>query len=248
MWESVAVMGRRAVVALGALGVLGLAGCASTVTTEVTAFRQAGWQNDAPRTYAFERAPMPAPAGQAGQAGQPAAQQPQAQQFSAQDSQLEYETYQAWLADALAGVGFEQKPPAQARYLVSMDYGAVPGMVRVAETYYSDPWYGPWGPYWGPYGGYYRPYGPWGWGPGYPGYWPPQTVVRDVPVTFSSLRIFFKDAASGKRVYQITARNTTEGGSLAGVMPYMIRSALTEFPSESGRPRRVTLEVDKDKK
>ncbi len=74
-----------------------------------------------------------------------------------------------------------------------------------------------------------------------------ETVVRDVPVTFSSLRIFFKDAASGKRVYQITARNTTEGGSLAGVMPYMIRSALTEFPSENGRPRRVTLEVDKDK-
>ncbi|HBO81263.1 MAG TPA: DUF4136 domain-containing protein, partial [Cupriavidus sp.] len=37
-----------------ALGSLWLAGCATTVTTEVTAFRQAGWQNDAPRTYAFE--------------------------------------------------------------------------------------------------------------------------------------------------------------------------------------------------
>lgn len=248
MWNAVAGMGRRAVVALGALGVLGLAGCASTVTTEVTAFRQAGWQNDAPRTYAFERAPMPAPAGQAGQAGQPAAQQPQAQQFSAQDSQLEYETYQAWLADALAGVGFEQKPPAQARYLVSMDYGAVPGMVRVAETYYSDPWYGPWGPYWGPYGGYYRPYGPWGWGPGYPGYWPPQTVVRDVPVTFASLRVYFKDAATGQRVYQVTAQNQSEGGNVAAMMPYLIRSAFTDFPAESGRPRRVTLTVDKDAK
>lgn len=222
MWNPVAVLGRRAgmrvVVALGALAVLGLSGCASTITTEVTAFRQAGWQNDAPRTYAFERA---------------AKEDPQ---------QLERETYQQWLADALAGVGFEQKPANQARYLVSMDYGAAPGMVRVAETYYNDPWYGPWGPYWGPYGGYYRPYGPWGWGPGY---WPPQTVVRDVPVTFSNLRIYFKDTASGKRVYQITARNTTEGGSLPAVMPYMIRSALSEFPSESGRPRRVTLEVQK---
>ncbi|WP_454763398.1 DUF4136 domain-containing protein [Cupriavidus campinensis] len=215
-------MGMGTVAALGALGVLGLSGCASTITTEVTAFRQAGWQNDVPRTYAFEHAPQP----------------PQPPQ---QDGQLERQTYEQWLADALAGVGFEQKPAGQARYLVSMDYGAAPGFVRVAETYYSDPWYGPWGPYWGPYG--YRGYGPWG-----PGYWPPQTVVRDVPVTFSNLRVYFRDAASGKRVYQVTARNTIEGGSLPAVMPYMIRSAFTEFPSESGRPRRVTLEVEKDKK
>ncbi|MCA3183397.1 MAG: DUF4136 domain-containing protein, partial [Cupriavidus sp.] len=84
-----------------------------------------------------------------------------------------------------------------------------------------------------------------GWGPGY---WPPQTVVRDVPVTFSNLRVFFKDAASGKRVYQVTARNTTEGGSLTAVMPYMIRSAFANFPGESGRPQRITLELQKDQK
>lgn len=199
-----------------ALAVLWLSGCASTVTTEVTAFQQPGWQNDTPRTYAFEHTPQ-------------------------QDAQLDRQTYEQWLAAALANIGFEQSPNGQARYLVNMDYDAVPGMVRVAETYYADPWYGPYGPYWGPYG-WYRPYGPWGWGPGY---WPPQTVVRDVPVTFSSLRVFFKDAKSGKRVYQVTARNTTEGGNLAGVLPYMIRSAFTDFPAESGRPRRVTLEVDK---
>ncbi|SDD27660.1 protein of unknown function [Cupriavidus sp. YR651] len=223
MWQAVSAWGRRSgcrggVWALVALAALWLSGCASTVTTEVTAFRQAGWQNDAPRTYAFEHTPQ-------------------------QEAQLERQTYEQWLADAMAGVGFEQAPARQARYLVSMEYDAAPGFVRVAETVYPDPWYGPWGPYWGPYGGY-RPYGPWGWGPGY---WPPQTVVRDVPVTFSSLRVYFKDAASGKRVYQVTARNTTEGGSLPSVMPYMIRSAFTEFPTESGRPRRVTLEVDKDK-
>ncbi|CAG2127736.1 DUF4136 domain-containing protein [Cupriavidus plantarum] len=211
---------------LALLAALWLSGCASTITTEVTAFRQPEWQNDAPRTYAFENT---------------------AQQAAQQEVQLERTTYEQWLAAALSGVGFEQLPAGKARYLVSMDYDAVPGMVRVAETVYADPWYGPWGPYWGPYGGYggwYRPYGPWGWGPGY---WPPQTVVRDVPVTFASLRVFFKDAKSGKRVYQVTARNTTEGGSLAGVMPYMIRSAFADFPGESGRPRRVTLEVEKAK-
>lgn len=223
MWRAVVVSrkrrGRGGLGMLVGLAALWLAGCASTVTTEVTAFRDAGWTNDAPRTYAFDHAPQ-------------------------QEAQLDRQTYELWLSQALSGIGFEQAPSRQARYLVTMDYDAAPGFVRVAETVYPDPWYGPWGPYWGPYGGY-RPWGPYGWGPGY---WPPQTVVRDVPVTFSSLRVFFKDAASGRRVYQVTARNTTEGGSLAAVMPYMIRSAFTDFPGESGRPRRITLEVQKDQK
>jgi len=220
MWQAAVSWGkRRGPGVLTALAALWLAGCASTVTTEVTAFRDAGWTNDAPRTYAFDHAPQ-------------------------QDAQLDRQTYELWLSQALSAIGFEQTAPRQARYLVTMDYDAAPGFVRVAETVYPDPWYGPWGPYWGPYGGY-RPWGPYGWGPGY---WPPQTVVRDVPVTFSNLRVFFKDAASGKRVYQVTARNTTEGGNLTAVMPYMIRSAFTDFPGESGRPRRITLEVQKDQK
>ncbi len=203
------------------LAVLLLSGCASTVVTDVTAFSQAGWQNEAPRTYAFEHAP--------GQA-----------------AQLDRQTYEAWLATALSGVGFEQVPAKQARYRVSMEYDAAPGLVRVAETVYPD--YGPWGPYWGPYG-YYRPWGPWGpYGPWGPGYWPPQTVVRDVPVTFSSLRVYFIEAATGKRVYQVTAQNHAENGTLPAAMPYLIRSAFTDFPAESGRPRRVTLEVDKNAK
>ncbi len=196
------------------LGALLLTGCASTVTSEVTAFREAGWTNDAPRTYAFERT-------------------------KAQEAQLERQTYEQWLAAALTSVGFEQAPARQARYLVNMEYDATPGLVRVAETVYPD--YGPWGPYWGPWG-YYRPWGPWGWGPGY---YPPQTVVRDVPVTSSVLRVFFKDSATGRRVYQVTAQNQTEGGNLAAAMPYLIRSAFVDFPAESGRPRRVTLPLDK---
>jgi hypothetical protein len=204
------------------LGALLLSGCASTVVTDVTAFRQPGWQNDAPRTYSFEHS-------------------------TAQAALLDRQTYEQWLASTLAGLGFEQVPAKQARYRVSMEYDSAPGIVRVAETVYpGDPWYGPWGPY-GPYGpyGFYQPWGPWGWGPGY---WPPQTVVRDVPVTFASLRVYFKDAATGQRVYQVTAQNQSEGGNVAAMMPYLIRSAFTDFPAESGRPRRVTLTVDKDAK
>ncbi|WP_029045606.1 MULTISPECIES: DUF4136 domain-containing protein [unclassified Cupriavidus] len=205
------------------LAALVLTGCASTVVTDVTAFSQPGWQNDAPHTYSFERTPE-------------------------QAAQLDRQTYEQWLAAALSGVGYEQVPEKQAHYRISMDFDAAPGIVRVAETVYPDPWYGPWGPYWGPYWGpgYYRPWGPWGpWGPGY---WPPQTVVRDVTVLFSSLRVYFRDAASGKRVYQVTAQNQTENGSLPATMPYLIRSAFAGFPGNSGQPRRVELEVEKPQK
>jgi len=193
-----------------------LGGCASTVTTEVTAFGQANWQNDPPRTYAFDHA-------------------------GGQADQLDRQTYEKWLAEALAKVGFEQVAAAQARYRVSMEYDAAPGLMRVAETVYPDPWYGgPWGPYWGPWG--YRPWGPWGWGPGY---WPPQTVVRDVPVTYASLRVYFKDAKTGQRVYQVTAENRSEDAhSLAALMPYMIRSAFATFPADNGKPTLVTLPAE----
>ncbi|MGO4330442.1 DUF4136 domain-containing protein [Cupriavidus sp. 2TAF22] len=201
------------------LGAALLSGCASTVTTEVTAFRQGNWQNDPPRTYAFDRAP-------------------------GQEAQLEDQTYEQWLAQALSGVGFEQVARAQARYLVRMDYDTNSRLMRVQETTYSDPWYpGPYGPYWGPY---YRPWGPWGWGG--PGYWPPTTTIRDVPVTLSTLRVMFKEAASGTKVYQVTAHHRGEETSLQAAMPYLIRSAFVQFPAENGRPKRVTLPLDPNDK
>lgn len=199
-----------------------LGGCASTVTTEVTAFRHMNWQDDPPRTYAFERA------------------------SAQQAAELDRQAYQQWLAQALAGVGFEQVPAPRARYRVSMDYDAVPGTMRVQETVYPDPWYGPWGPYWGPWRGGYGAWGPWGGPWGWPGYYPPQTVLRDVPVTYATLRVYFRDARTGERVYQVTAQNHSETSiSLAALMPYMIRSAFATFPAGNGEPRQITLPVEK---
>jgi hypothetical protein len=199
--------------AMAIIGMALLSGCASTVTSEVTAFRQAGWQNDPPRTYAFDHA-------------------------KGEDARLDRQTYEAWLADALAGIGFQKVARPQARYLVRMEYAADPRLVRVEETYYPDPWFPE--PYWGPYRGPY--WGPWGWaGPG----WPAQTLVRDVPATLAILRVDFSEAASGRRVYEVTANHIGEGVALAAVMPYLIRSAFAEFPLENGRPRRFSLPVDK---
>ena len=207
---------------IAVLGVVLLSGCASTVTTDVTAFRQPDWQNDSPRTYAFDRA-------------------------KGEESQLDRDTFEGWVAETLGTLGFEKVTRPKARYLVRVEFDADPRLVRVQETYYGDPWYPGWGPYWGPPG--YRGMGPWGpWGPWGPGYWPPQTVVRDVPVTLSTLRVYFQEAATNRRVYQVTAQNMSEGAALSGVMPYLIRSAFTDFPLDSGRPRRVTLEVDKSQR
>lgn len=226
---------------LGAAALLGaavvLSGCASTVTTEVTAFRDSAWRNEGPRTFAFESVPKNGAAA----TGTPAPVSPPA---PVREPGLERATYEQWLAEALSGVGFEQVPRAQARYLVSMHAESDPRIVRVQETYYPDPWFP--GPYWGP--GYYRPWGPWGggpWGPWGPGYWPPQTVVRDVPATLSTLRVYIREAQTNRRVYQVTAQNVAEGETLATAMPFLIRSAFAEFPMDSGRPRRITLEVDK---
>jgi len=208
--------GSRLAAGMALLGVALLSGCASTITTEVTAFSQGNWQNDPPRTYAFDHG-------------------------AGKEGRFEDQTYEQWLAQALTGVGFEQVARPQAHYLVNMEYDSNAGLMRVQETVYPDPWYG--GPYWGPY---YRPWGPWGWGG--PGYWPPQTIVRDVPVTQSTLRVFFKDAATGRRVYQVTAQHRDENASLQAAMPYLIRSAFVQFPGESGRSRRVTLPLDPNDK
>ncbi len=83
---------------------------------------------------------------------------------------------------------------------------------------------------------------------GGPGYWPPQTVVGDVPVVQSTLCVFFKDAASGRRVYQVTANRRGEGSSLQAAMSYLICGAFAQFPVESGRSPRVTLPLDPNDK
>jgi hypothetical protein len=58
--------------------------------------------------------------------------------------------------------------------------------------------------------------------------------------------VYFLDAASGQRVYQVTAQTQSEDArSLPELMPYLIRSAFTGFPAESGKPHRVTLPLEK---
>jgi hypothetical protein len=52
------------------------------------------------------------------------------------------------------------------------------------------------------------------------------------------------DMATGKKLYETTVVSEGTNSSLAAVMPFMVRSAFTDFPGPSGVPRRVELKLE----
>jgi hypothetical protein len=130
--------------------------------------------------------------------------------------------------------GFRQVDEQQARYLVGLSYGSRTDTVSVAEpVFYSSPWPGP---YWG------RPLDPWGpFGP-----FPPAYVNQTYPVFTHSLGIRITARATGKEVYNVMARNAGDEPSLVRAMPYLVRSALSDFPLGNGAVRTVRIPVDKN--
>ncbi len=151
---------------------------------------------------------------------------------AAQQNDLERQTYEAWTTDQLAARGFAAAPRGSARYLVRLDYSAATRLMQVHQPVYPDPYWGP-GP-WGPW------HGPWGaWGP-----WGPQYVDTTVQVPFYAYHVEIDEAATGTRVYQVTAQTQGGDGSLAGVMPYLVRSAFANFPAPNAQPILVELPLD----
>ena len=146
-------------------------------------------------------------------------------------SDLELSTYERIVARELALHGFREVDSAQARYLVALWYGIRSDMVSVAEPAYYNPWPGP---YWG------RPFDPWGpWGP-YPGAY----VTQSYPVFTHVLGVRITERATGKEVYNVTARNSGGESSLVRAMPYLARSALADFPLGNGVVYTVKLPLD----
>ena len=72
-----------------------------------------------------------------------------------------------------------------------------------------------------------------------PGYWPPQTVVRDVPVVQSTLCVFFKDAATECPGLPGHGESPRRGFILAGgdVVPDLRR--LRAVPGGGERPAKA---------
>jgi len=150
----------------------------------------------------------------------------------AQQNSIEQATYEQLVANELAADAFRQVPSADARYLVALRYASEGDSVTVTRpVFYGNPWPGP----------YWRPIGPWGpFGP-----FPPDYVTQTYPVFTHTLDIRITERLSGKEVYNVTARNTDDDPSLVHVMPYLVRSALADFPLGNGVVRTVRIPYDK---
>ena len=153
---------------------------------------------------------------------------------ASQQNSLEQSTYELLVANELATQGFRQVDEQQARYLVGLSYGTRTDTVNVTQpVFYSSPWPGP---YWG------RPLDPWGpFGP-----FPPAYVSQSYPVFTHSLGIRITQRATGKEVYNVLARNAGDEASLVRAMPYLVRSALADFPLGNGVVRTVKMPVNKN--
>ena len=193
-----------------------LAGCAtSTVRSSVTSFHELPTQWQQ-KTYVFERT-------------------------KEQDNSLEYRTYEDLVRAELNRLGLREASSASPpELIVSFSYGIDARDVRVSEPVLVDPyWYGPaWRGFYGP--GFYSPF--------YDPFWyaPPIVERREsnYRVFTRRLRIVMLRASDRKTVYESTVVSEGGNGALAAVMPYLVRSAFTDFPGQNGATRVVELAVD----
>ena len=154
-----------------------------------------------------------------------------------QNESLDYRSYENLVRDELKRLGFAEAPAATKPALkASFSYGISGRDVREVYPVVVNPypyWYGPaWRGYYGPF---YDPF----W------YGPPivEHRVADYTLFTRQLRIVLAQMADGKRLYETTVVSEGGTGSLAAIMPYMVRSAFAEFPGPSGVPRRIEMKM-----
>jgi hypothetical protein len=157
-----------------------------------------------------------------------------------QQNSIEQKTYEALVAGELTAHSFRQVEDASANYRVELSYSIRGDFVTVRQPVYYDPW--------PMYGGWYgRPYG-WGgygaWGGSDMG--PAGYVDQSYPVFVHALQIRLTERASGREVYKVSASNSGGESSLVRAMPYLIRSALTDFPLGNGTVRTVKIPLDQN--
>lgn len=194
-----------------------LSGCGTIIRSDVTAFHE--WPAALPdKSYVFERT-------------------------KDQNDNLEYLSYENLVRSELNRLGFVEAPANTKPALkASMNYSINGRDVREVYPVVVNPY-----PYW--YGPAWRGYyGPWH-GPFYDPFWygPPivETRVSQYQLFTRRLHIAIARMADGKKLYDTTVVSEGSNGSLAAVMPYMVRSAFTDFPGKSGVPRQVELKMDR---
>lgn len=158
---------------------------------------------------------------------------------AAQNNDLEYRNYENLVRVELQRLGFAQADSAAAQLKVALDYDIAARDVHVVEPVVADPmWYG------GPYGwgrpGFYSPF--------YDPFWYGPQVVGQREYNYQlfqrRLHIAIMRAGNGQKLYDVIVASEGKMNSLPAVMPYMVRSAFTDFPGKSGVPHQVELKVE----
>lgn len=197
------------------VGAMLAAGCAMPVTSEVAVFHE--WPADAQRTYRI------AVSGE-------------------QLHSLEESTYRQRLREELARVGFVES--ASPRFELRFEPQVTARPVRRVDYVSPSPWFVQPSFYfgsWGRHAGVSIAAPLWGWGPGWGGY----AVERQEPWFEYQLHLDMRDlAAGGRTVYEGRAVTYGSSPSIAGAMPYLMRSLFADFPGRSGIARRVEVPRD----
>ncbi|WP_335340190.1 DUF4136 domain-containing protein [Collimonas arenae] len=145
------------------------------------------------------------------------------------------------MGSELQRLGFAQSAGSAVPQLkVALKYDIASREVFATEPVVADPMWGPYGPYgWGRPGFYSPFYDPFWYGPQVVGQrtFNYQLFQRRLNITITS-------AVNGKKLYDVTVTSEGKINSLPAVMPYLVRSAFTDFPGKSGVPHTVELKVD----
>jgi hypothetical protein len=155
-----------------------------------------------------------------------------------QNDSLEYRNYENLVRNELNRLGFTEAPAATKPALkAAMSYSINGRDVREVYPVVVHPypyWYGPaWRGYYGPF---YDPF----W------YGPPIVEQRmsQYQLFNRQLRISLSRMTDSKKLFETTVVSEGTNGTLATIMPYLVRSAFAEFPGKSGVPRRIELKME----
>ena len=203
-----------------------LSGCASTISNDVTAFHD--WPTNLPdKSFVFV----------------PVAEQ---------EGGLEYRSYAQLIREQLQRWGFIeiQKPgtstdkdsstKSAAALNVSFSYGMHMSTVVVTQPTYDPFWYGY--NYYGWRG--VHPWGPMG-APPFADPWYGPLQQTSFPVMHRQLHLWITRADNAQRLYEVSVISEGRKATLPMAMPYMVRSAFSEFPGPSGITRHLELKLDK---
>ncbi|MFZ1179981.1 MAG: DUF4136 domain-containing protein [Herbaspirillum sp.] len=149
-----------------------------------------------------------------------------------QENNLEYRNYEQLIRAELLRLGFTDASPAAAAALkVAFSYGIRSGTVVVTQPPYDPFWRG-------------RPFGPWGPGPFYDPFWSPAGQISVFPVFQRRLSLSISRADNDQKLYEVTVDSEGREAALPTAMPYMTRSAFSDFPGPNGVPRHVVLQLE----